>query len=91
MILPDINLLAYAYNSDAPFHEPTRTGKTAFPALRHPDQITCVAFSPDDRFLITASREGGVRMWDLASAWSSPLLVRKQGRNTTMEFDESGS
>jgi WD40 repeat protein len=35
--------------------------------LRHPQMITCVAYSPDGKLLATGSRDNTVKIWDLAN------------------------
>src|SRR5262249_46459083 len=37
------------------------------PLLRHGDQVKVASFSPDGRLVLTASADGAVRVWDLAS------------------------
>ncbi len=43
-----------------------RTGKPAGPPLPHTSLVTEVSFDPQNRRLLTASRDGTVRLWDVA-------------------------
>eukprot|EP00291_Cryptomonas_curvata_P012045 CAMPEP_0172202854 /NCGR_PEP_ID=MMETSP1050-20130122/30922_1 /TAXON_ID=233186 /ORGANISM="Cryptomonas curvata, Strain CCAP979/52" /LENGTH=82 /DNA_ID=CAMNT_0012880929 /DNA_START=176 /DNA_END=421 /DNA_ORIENTATION=- len=47
--------------------ENNRTLDQIFQLSGHTDNIRCLAFSPDSRFLATGSDDRSVRVWDLAA------------------------
>ena len=43
------------------------TGKAIGEPLRHDDGVLSAAFSPDGRFVVTASMDGTARLWEAAT------------------------
>ncbi len=57
-----------------------KTGEAVGPPLWHGDGVSCVAFAPDGRKMVTASEDGACRLWDVptgrpATSW----LLHKAG------------
>jgi WD40 repeat protein len=67
---------------------PARTGDTALTApvpfvLRgHRDWISAASFSPDGRWLVTASWDGTARLWDVSSLLPGPARTGNTGLST---------
>ena len=59
-------------------HWKVKDGQLASPTLHHPDRIRAIRFGPQNRRMLTASKNGGVRVWDLAAAVAAPELEREQ-------------
>jgi WD40 repeat protein/serine/threonine protein kinase len=89
--LPDIrrDIRAWAYNRQGPcnfltYHwdstvrlwsdgnQPLALG----PPLRHPDEIRCVAISPDGKRVVTGSADGTARLWEVKKA-EAPVSVSR--------------
>ena len=49
--------------------------------------VHAVAFSPDGRFLVTGSQDGGARLWDTTRAAGPPRLL-KHGRDIDAVVDQ---
>jgi|GEM_PF-3049678 len=56
-----------------------RLGKTR---LRHADKVTCVAFSPDGKTIITGGDDGTLRVWSVATGDQLNML-QKAGQSVT--------
>ena len=56
------------------------TGKLRMSWLAHQSGITAVAFSPDDRMIVSASRDGTIKYWDSQTAkLVATILVSNDG------------
>jgi WD40 repeat protein len=65
------------------------TGKHQFTLRGHAGAVTALAFSPDDRFIISGGLDGTVRYWDRASGkWMATFATNPDGRWIVMT--ESG-
>jgi WD40 repeat protein len=53
----------------------TETGKTLRQWLRHSDRVQDLAPSPDNRYLLTASRDQTLRVWNVATAGKESQLL----------------
>jgi WD40 repeat protein len=62
----------------------------ASPLLRHSDRVTRASFSPDGRFVLTASADGTVRVWDLAASRLAVPPLEGDDRVTQVAFDVDG-
>jgi WD40 repeat protein/tetratricopeptide (TPR) repeat protein len=77
-----INLLAGIYDKT--------WGLAITPPLRHNDEVTSVSFSPDGRFLLTASQDGTARIWDLAAGRVRGPQLKHWGKVAQAEFSPDG-
>lgn len=65
----------------------------AFPndgAFRHPAAVTDAKFSADGRYLLTASRDGVARLWDIASGEVITAFRGHLGQVTSAAFSPAG-
>ncbi len=65
----------------------------AFPddgAFRHPAAVTDARFSSDGRYLLTASRDGVARLWDIASGEVITAFRGHLGQVTSAAFSPTG-
>ena len=70
----------------------TATGRRLLPDLDHRDGVQSAEFSPDGRFILTASGDGTARLWlaeNLAASGRQPLL-RQGSRLTRACFSPDG-
>jgi WD40 repeat protein len=57
------------------------TGKLRFTIRGHEGGVGAVTFSPDDRWIVSASYDGTIRYWDSASGrWFASLMMARDGR-----------
>ena len=70
--------LKFAYDRTARLWDLTAKDPAAAPiVLRgHEDLISCVAISPDGRWLVTGSNDGTARLWDLTAPAAVPIVLR---------------
>jgi WD40 repeat protein len=62
------------------------------PLIGHTAAVGGVAFSPDGRLLATSSRDGTVRLWEVATGEShGPLLSGHTGAVTGVAFSPDGT
>jgi len=57
----------------------------------HTDTVTCVAFSPDGRFLASSSKDKTVRLWEVTSQRPFRALPDKPGAIYSVAFSADGS
>jgi WD40 repeat protein len=62
VLSPDGATLATAQGSQARLYD-VASGALLSICAAHSDRITCLAFSPDSRRLVTGSHDGTVRLW----------------------------
>ena len=60
------------------------------PQLGHPGIVTGVAFSPDGRFLATASNDGSARIWDVATGRELKVLRGHWSVVSSVAFSPDG-
>jgi eukaryotic-like serine/threonine-protein kinase len=60
-------------------------------ALDHRKQVTGVAFSPDGRFLVTASQDGYARLWDVATGSLVGRPLACEGKVWCVAFSPDGT
>ena len=58
--------------------------------LKHPDTVTCVAFFPGDRILVTGCDDGAVRVWDVPSGKELLCLNEHIGSVTSVACSRTG-
>jgi WD40 repeat protein len=68
----------------------TRTGRRLGPPLRHPHPVRSVAFSPDNRTLVTGSRDGLARFFLLATGAPMGDPLQLEGTVTAVAFRNDG-
>jgi WD40 repeat protein len=68
----------------------TETGKVLVPRLQHPDQLLSLAASPDGQHILTAAKDGGVRVWSMPSV-VSPTRLWKELWYGPIAFSADGS
>jgi len=59
-------------------------------SLSHGSTIYAIAFSPSDRVLATASRDGSAKLWDVASGRLRTVLLGHKGRVHRIVFSPDG-
>lgn len=64
-----------------------RLGKTR---LRHADKVTCVAFSPDGKTIITGGDDGTLRVWSVATGDQLNMLQKPGQSVTGVRFTHGG-
>ena len=77
----------------APAQNPTRQNNRLFPTFTHAGPVTATMLDASGRFLVSASADGAVRVWDLspsliaeppfawyASQWATHVLFSNDGR-----------
>src|SRR5262249_52734978 len=62
-----------------PFVKATPIGPTITLADAHADEVTCIAFSPDSRSLVSGGKDGFLRWWELGGWRPSPTDVAGLG------------
>jgi WD40 repeat protein/serine/threonine protein kinase len=74
----------------------TQTGQRLGRFAGHRDHVWSVAFSPDGRSLLTASRDGTARLWDVASQrprcdeHGDPIVLELGQRGRSVAFSRDG-
>jgi WD40 repeat protein len=66
------------------------TGELVRTLSGHTDDVTSVAFSPDGRLLVTASRDHDARIWDVASGRMIRLLHGHAAFVSDAQFSADG-
>jgi WD40 repeat protein len=54
------------------------TGAPVSPELQHARQVESVAFGPDGKGLLTACRDGTVRLWEVPDGKALPLVLKQK-------------
>jgi len=67
------------------------TGETTHVLQGHSDVVTRMAFSPDGKWLATASRDAEVRLWDVNTAETVHILEGHKDSIGGLEFSPDGS
>jgi WD40 repeat protein/serine/threonine protein kinase len=67
-----------------------RLGQPLTPPLRHGGELTALAFSPDGRRLVTASRHGTARLWDTATGEPAGPPLQHRGKVLAVAFSPAG-
>ena len=66
-------------------------GLSIVPQLGHPGQVTDIAFSPDGRFLATASNDRTARLWDVGTGVELKVLRGHWSTVSSIAFSPDGS
>lgn len=59
--------VAVGGDGDVAIHQPNTVGDDAEPVRGHPDAVAGIVFGPDDQRAVSGSRDGTVRLWDVAA------------------------
>ncbi len=59
--------------------------------LRHADEVTCLAFSPDGKSLASGARDGTLRLWDVETGKELRQFDGTLGELTTVTFAPDGA
>ncbi|MHC1763568.1 MAG: protein kinase [Verrucomicrobiia bacterium] len=70
---PDGERIAFALNERVATIWNVRSGQRQLTVGGHKDRLRGVAFSPDNRYLLTSSEDGTSRLWDLATSRAEVL------------------
>lgn len=65
-------------------------GLSIVPQLGHPGQVTDIAFSPDGRFLATASNDRTARLWDVGTGVELKVLRGHWSTVSSIAFSPDG-
>jgi WD40 repeat protein len=68
----------------------TATGQRKGPQEAHQDVVTCVAFAPDGRTLVSGSRDRTVRFWETATGKQTGVLADHEGEVLAVAFGAKG-
>lgn len=68
-----------------------RTGRRLGPPIRHPEPVRSVAFSPDNRIIMTGSRDGAARFFLTATGGQMGDPLRMDGTVTAVAFRPDGT
>ena len=60
------------------------TGKLRFSLRGHRHSVRAVTFSPDDRWIISASYDGTIRYWDRASGKPAAMFASIEATSRRM-------
>ena len=66
------------------------TGKPISTPLKHPLEVTAVAFSPDGRIALTGCRDGIVRYWDAVSGAATGVWLQHKDMMDCIGFSPDG-
>jgi WD40 repeat protein len=80
----DRRVLIYTLNSAQIFHASTSRPMT--PPMRHSDRVSMAAFSPDERWVATASADSTARIWDASSGFPVTEPFRHAQAVTTLAW-----
>ncbi|MGH9360701.1 MAG: hypothetical protein ACRD2T_02205, partial [Thermoanaerobaculia bacterium] len=58
--------------------------------LKHPAEVTAVAFSPDGQILLTATVDNATHLWDASTGKQLALLEGHEGKFTAAAFSQDG-
>ncbi|WP_410644974.1 WD40 repeat domain-containing protein [Amycolatopsis sp. lyj-346] len=89
---PTGQFLATANGSNVSLWDP-RTGQVVFTLRGHTDGVTAVAFRPDGNVLVTGSKDGTARVWDLITRKEIAQLPGHDTDDdgvTALAFDPTG-
>jgi len=81
--------LAAAGNGDEA-HAPPIVAILGDSRLKHWDRANSIAFSPDDRFVVTTSSDRTVRVWEVAGGRQVQVLVGHAGAVLSADFSPDG-
>ncbi|SEH87624.1 WD40 repeat [Mycolicibacterium rutilum] len=59
--------VAVGGDGDVVFHQPDEIEDDAEPVRGHPDPVSAIVFGPSDHRAVSGSRDGTVRLWDVAT------------------------
>jgi WD40 repeat protein len=60
------------------------------PSMSHSGRVSAVAFSPDGKLIVSASRDGTIRFWSLATREESHRCLNPRGVASSLSFSPDG-